>query len=125
MNFNKILDLKGINFLFLAAAMFLNLFWTLTVASMVAYLAAQNPEGGRDVVQVIVFVFTFLGPLLIAWMVGRLAGDNRGPTYGVYGSVGSVMVLFLTALPTGLIGVMLIIAAVAGGLNGGLLSLSR
>ena len=122
MDLNKVLDLKGINFLFLAAAMFLNLFWTFTAASIVAYLASTEQAAG-DMVQVMLVLITFLGPFLIGWMIGRMAGDSRGPTYGVYGSLGSVIILAVTALPTGIVGFILIVVALAGGLNGGLVSL--
>lgn len=122
MDFNKLLDLKGINFLFLAAAMFLNLFWSFGAASLVAYLAGAQ-QAPVDLIQAGIVLLTFLGPFLIGWMIGRMSNDGRGPTYGVYGSVGSVLILVFTALPSGILGMILIVVALAGGLNGGLMAL--
>ena len=122
MNLNKLLDLKGINFLFLAAALALNLFWTLITTSTVAYLLSQN-QVDAELVQVAMVLITFLGPLVIGWAVGRMAGDRRGPTYGVYGSLSTVMILAMAGLPTSVLGILLMLVAIAGGLNGGMLSL--
>ena len=67
----------------------------------------------------------FTGPFLIGWVCGWLAFDDRGPTYGVIGALGSVLIILITLLASGLIAVLLTIVALAGGFNGGLLSLYR
>ena len=125
MSLKRLLDLKGLNLWYLASAIALNLFWTLLVALFVSMLFIKQIKSGVSTVQMILMVVTFLGPFLIGWLVSSLAADGRGPTYGVYGSLSSVVVLVLVALPTGLLGVMLVVAAISGGLNGGLFSLRR
>jgi len=122
MDFKKLLNLKGINLLFLAAAVILNLFWTVGASSLVAYLAGAQQLPG-DLTQAGIVLLTFIGPFLIGWITGKMSGDSRGPTYGVYGSAGSVLVLVFTALPSGILGMILIVVALAGGLNGGLMAL--
>ena len=122
MNFSKLLDLKGISFLHLAMALALNLLWTLLATSTVAFLVSQNPVNA-ELVQVVMVLITFLGPFVIGWAVGRMAGDRRGPTYGVYGSLSTVVILAMAGLPSSLLGILLMLVAVAGGLNGGMMSL--
>ena len=125
MSLKRLLDLKGLNLWYLASAIALNLFWTLLVALFVSMLFIKQIKSGVSTVQMILMVVTFLGPFLIGWLVSSMAADGRGPTYGVYGSLGSIIVLVLVALPVGMLGIMLVFIAVAGGLNGGLFSLRR
>jgi hypothetical protein len=125
MSINRLLSLKGINGWYFFASVAINLFWTLGLSTLVYLLFLKQMQTGVAIVQLIVIVATFLGPFIIGWVVGNMAADGRGPTYGVWGTAGSVLVLALVALPTGVMGIMMIICAVAGGLNGGIMSLSR
>ena len=122
MSFRRLLNLKGIHPWYLASAIALNIFWTLAVGLLVSVMFLNKVEASSGTLQLVLLIATFLGPFLIGWIIGKMAGDGRGPTYGVYGSLGSIAILFFTALPSGLVGVMLVFAAVAGGLNGGLFS---
>lgn len=120
----RIMNLKGINFWYLASGIALNLFWTMVIAMLFSALFLKQAPGGEGgLMAVLLMLLIFLGPFIIGWIVGNMAADLHGPTYGVYGSLGSAIVLLIAALPTGFTGIMLIIAAIAGGLNGGLLSL--
>ena len=67
----------------------------------------------------------FLSSYGLTWVCGWLAFDDRGPTYGVIGALGSVLIILITLLASGLIAILLTIVALAGGFNGGLLSLYR
>ena len=67
----------------------------------------------------------FIGSSLIGWCCGWLAFDERGATYGVIGAVGSVLMILLTLLASGWIAILLAIAALAGGFNGGTISRYR
>jgi|WetSurMetagenome_2_1015567.scaffolds.fasta_scaffold679527_1 hypothetical protein len=125
MSFKRLFNIKGLNLWYLASAVALNLFWTLFMALIISMLFLKQFQGGTTTIQLILMVATFLGPFLIGWIVGALAADGRGPTYGVYGSLGSIVVLVIVALPTGLLGIMLIVAAFSGGLNGGLYSIRQ
>jgi hypothetical protein len=123
MNGNRLLTLKGINYWYLAAAIGINVLWSLSLALVVSILFLKQVQAGAAMVQILLIVAAFAGPFLVGWLTGRMAGDGRGPSYGVYGSLGSVMILLLLALPTGLLGIMMIMVSIAGGLNGGLFSL--
>jgi hypothetical protein len=125
MSFKRLLTIKGLNLWYLASAIGLNLFWTLLMALVLSTLFLKKEGGSTAAFQLIIMACSFLGPFVIAWVVGKLAADGRGPTYGVYGSFGSISILVIVALPTGVLGLMLIVAAFAGGLNGGLYSLQR
>jgi hypothetical protein len=125
MSWKWLLNLKGLNLWYLASAVVLNLFCTLMSALVISMLLVNRIDAKTTTFQVLLMATTFLGPFLIAWMIGSMAADGRGPTYGVYGSIGSIVILVMVALPTGLLGLMLIIAAFAGGLNGGLFSIRR
>lgn len=123
MAFQRWLRLKGINIWYLVMAVMLNGFWILLSTWFVSLLSLPAAEDGGGMSQAAMLLAAFMGPLTIAWVVSAVAADGRGPTYGIYGSLGSVAILALSALSAGGFGVMLIIAALAGGLNGGLLSM--
>ncbi len=116
-------DLKGINPWYLASAFALNLFWTLGAGLFLSSQFAEQAQSDPGTLQLIVLVVSFAGPLLIGFLIGRMAADGRGPTYGLFGSFGSVGVLLAAALPGGVVGLMMIVAAIAGGLNGGMASI--
>ena len=78
-----------------------------------------------EVVQAGLLISEFIGPFLIGWFCGWLAFDDRGATYGVMGALGSVFIILLTLLASGGIVIMLSIAALAGGFNGGAITRYR
>jgi hypothetical protein len=55
-----------------------------------------------------------IGPFIIGWFCGWLAFDDRGATYGVVGALGSALFILLTLLASGVIAILLSIAALAG-----------
>ena len=123
MNFKQLMRLKDLNMWFLASAIALNVFWTLLLTVFVSILFLRGVQGGDMIMQALLIAATFIGPFLIGWVIGSMAADGRGPTYGVYGSIGSMMILLLVAVPaTGLLGVMMLVVAFAGGFNGGMFS---
>lgn len=123
MSFQRLLNLKGLNYWYLASAIALNLFWTLLIALVISLLLLKQFSADSSIFQLGLMAVTFVGPFLVGWIVGAMAADGRGPTYGVYGSFGSILILVIVALPTGVLGLMLIIAAFSGGVNGGLFSI--
>ncbi len=125
MNARWLFNLKGINYWYLASAIVLNLFWTLGIGLVLTILVQEQALGDSGNFQLILLIVSFIGPFLIGLLIGRMAADGRGPTYGLYGSFGSVGVLLSVALPSGIVGLMLIVVAIAGGLNGGMASIRR
>lgn len=115
-------NLKGINLWYLASAIALNLFWTLGAGLVISAQFAEQSQSDPGNFQLILLIVSFIGPFLIGFLIGRMAADGRGPTYGLFGSFGSVGVLLAAALPSGVVGLMMIVAAIAGGLNGGMTS---
>lgn len=124
MTFKHLFGLKDINYWFLASAIALNVFWTLLLTVFFSLLFLKGLQGGEMLLQALMIAVSFLGPFMIGWIIGNMAADGRGPTYGVYGSFGSTAVLLIIAVPTaGLLGMMMIVVSVAGGFNGGMASI--
>lgn len=124
MNLNQLMRLKDINYWFLASAIALNVFWSLMLTVVFSLLFLRGVQGGETLIQVLMIAVSFLGSFLVGWIVGLLAADGRGPIYGIYGSFGSIAVLSVVAVPAaGLLGLMMIVVALAGGFNGGMLSI--
>ncbi|UCC61517.1 MAG: hypothetical protein JSV36_11975 [Anaerolineae bacterium] len=124
MNWKQIFDLRGTNLWLIGASVGWNVIWTF-VTLFVAYRALGGDESAVSVVQLALMLSEFAGPFLCGWLTGRLAADGRGPTYGVVGSLSSVVLILIVLLPSGILGFLVAVVALAGGLNGGLLSQSR
>jgi|WetSurMetagenome_2_1015567.scaffolds.fasta_scaffold125937_3 hypothetical protein len=121
MNLKNLLNTKGLSFWLLASAIGLNLIY-LVVLLLVLSLGPGGAEaaGSDDLMQVLVLLACLIGPFVIGWVISGMAGDGRGPTYGIYGSFGSAVPLFLLLLYTRSIVILLMVVVVlAGGLNGG------
>ncbi len=124
MNWKALFNLRGINFWWLASGVGLNLSW----AILLVFFVFRVLSAGIDTVesmQVVLMIAFFLGPLAIGWLIGRWADDGRGPTYGLIGSFGGLPLILYTILPSGLLGLLVALVALAGGLNGGMLSQRR
>ena len=124
MNRRPILDIRGANGWILALAIAANLLWTFLTLILVFYILGVS-GGTIESVQVGLFLSEFIGAFLIGWFCGWLAFDDRGATYGVVGALGSVFMILLTLLASGAIAVLLSIAALAGGFNGGAITRYR
>ncbi len=69
-------------------------------------------------------VFLILGEFLIGYMtalgVSLLAKHQRGPSYGLWGGVGSFILVIIQLSSYGLLGFLIAVSAVIGGYNGGM-----
>jgi len=101
-----------------------NLLWSFFTL-IIAFYALDVSGGIIEKVQVGLLISEFMGPVIIGWFCGWLAFDDRGATYGVVGALGSVFILLLTLLASGGIAILLSIAALAGGFNGGAITRYR
>jgi hypothetical protein len=117
-NRKPILDIRGANGWILALAIAANLLWSFFVLILAFYVLGVN-GGTIESLQVGLFLGEFIGAFLIGWFCGWLAFDDRGATYGVIGASGGVFMILLTLLASGGIAILLSIAALAGGFNGG------
>ena len=124
MSWKQIFDLRGTNLWLIGASLGWNAIWTF-VTLFVAYRALGGSESAVSIVQLGLMLSEFVGPFLSGWLTGRLAADGRGPTYGVVGSLSSVVLILIVLLPSGILGLLVAVVALAGGLNGGLLSQGR
>lgn len=123
MDFKDLFNLKGINYWHLANAAGLNLLWTGAILVFTLYFLEKAPDTAA-ILQSGLILGIFIGTLGIGWLVGKMAADQRGPTYGVIGSLASTALIIFLILPSGgILGLLLIFVALAGGLNGGLLSI--
>ena len=118
MNGKSIFDVRGANGWIIALAIAANLLWSFFTL-IVAFYILDVSGGSIETVQVGLLISEFIGPFLIGWFCGWLAFDDRGATYGVVGALGSVFMILLTLLASGVLAIMLSIASLAGGFNGG------
>ncbi len=125
MNFKALFNPQGANPWYLVSSFLLNFLWT-GASLVIAYYFLEKSAQDGGWLQLTVMVSVFVGSLISGLLIGRLAQDNRGPTYGLLGSLGSAGIsLFFFATIGGIFGIMLAVIALAGGLNGGLLSLRK
>jgi len=124
MHRKSLLDVRGANGWILALGVAANLVWSFFTLLIAFYLLDVSGKA-LDAVQVGLLLSEFLGPLAIGWFCGWLAFDDRGATYGMIGALGSVFIILLYLLTSGGIAILLSVAALAGGFNGGALTRYR
>lgn len=125
MNWHAIFAPQGLNYWLISSA----LGWNLMVDYGLVILAFQIlklEDRGVALFQIAVLIGSFLAAALAGWAAGRIAGDGRGPAYGVYGSLGGAFLLLYMLVPSGgVLGLIVALSVVFGGFNGGLLSSRR
>jgi len=115
------MNTKGLGMWLLASAIGLNFIYQIVLLFVTGGLGASSAMAGADILQVFVLLASLVGPFVIAWIITGMAGDGRGPTYGVYGAFGEAVPLVFAFLYTRSIFIILMIVIVlAGGLNGGI-----
>ncbi len=125
MIFRNIFNLRGINLWHLANSVGWNILWTGGSLLIIFYLLGKSPDTYL-ILQLVLMLSVFIGSLIAGFLFGKLAADGRGPTYGVFGSLGSIILSLFIVFPSGgILGIMLAVIAVAGGINGGLLSMRK
>ena len=124
MNWRTLFDIRSTNPWILSLGVVANLLWSFFTL-LIAFYNLDVRGGVIDFVQVILLLSEFVGPFIIGWFCGWLAFDDHGATYGVVGALGSVLMILLTLLASGGIAILLSIAALAGGFNGGAITRYR
>ena len=124
MNRKSIFDIRGANGWIIALGVAANLLWSFFTFVLAFYILDVRGESIESV-QVGLLLSEFIGPSIIGWFCGWLAFDDRGATYGMLGALGSVFMILLTLLASGGIAILLSIAALTGGFNGGALTRYR
>ena len=124
MNRKSLFDIRSANGWIIALGVAANLLWSFFTFVVAFYVLDVSGEP-IETVQVGLLLSEFIGPFIIGWFCGWLAFDDRGATYGAMGALGSVFMILLTLLASGGIAILLSIAALAGGFNGGALTRYR
>lgn len=124
MNLKSLFDIRATNYWILALSVLANLTWSF-FSLLTAYYIAGTGIATPELTQVGLMLAEFIGPFAIGWFCGWLAFDDRGPTYGLVGALGSVVIILFTLLLTGAIAILLSFAALAGGFNGGIITRYR
>jgi hypothetical protein len=124
MNWKEIFSLRDLSYLMV----FLVTLWTCAcdyVLLSISYqLAVWDDPDVIAVALIGLMSSVFLVALIGGFLAGRIAKDGRGPAYGVYGSLLSVIMILYTILPN-LTAIPIALAAILGGLNGGMFSMRR
>jgi hypothetical protein len=122
MDIKRLMNTKGLSMWLLASAIGLNLIFQIVLLFVINLgVIATSATAGGDVLQVLVLLASLIGPFVIAWIITGMAGDGRGPTYGVYGSFGAgVPLVFAFMYTRAILLVLMIVVVLAGGLNGGI-----
>jgi hypothetical protein len=121
---HKLFPLKGLNFVLLGVAIGLKFFWALLLV-IAGYLVIIEYQSIVDLLQMGMLMVSFLGPLWIGWILVRMAEDLHGPSYGLFGSLGGLVVIALVLIPTGIYGALIALTAFWGGLNGGIFTMRK
>jgi hypothetical protein len=111
------IDLNNLNVWVAVGALGTGAIAMVAVAVGIPPLLGQN-EDMVGASQVLLLLLTFFATFLTALLTGRVAREN-GVTYGLIGSAGAAAVT-LVAMPFGVVTVLLVLTAIAGGLNGGM-----
>jgi hypothetical protein len=118
MNWKSLFDIRSTNAWILVLSIAANLVWSFFALIFIfGILNAGKMEPGLG--QAMLLLVEFIGPAFIGWFCGWLAFDDRGATYGLVGALGSVFMILLYLLASGGIAILLSVAALAGGFNGG------
>jgi hypothetical protein len=123
-NRKSLFDVRSANGWIIAMAVAANLLWSF-FALIIAFSILNAGKANPGLVQAGLLIGEFIGSFIIGWFCGWLAFDDRGATYGMTGALGSVFMILFTLLASGGIAILLSVAALAGGFNGGALTRYR
>jgi hypothetical protein len=117
MNLRDLIDLRNLNIWLAVSALGCGV-----IAMVVVAIGVPALVGGREVIvgigQFLLLLLTFGAMFLVAMLTGRIARENA-VTYGLICSAGAVIVI-IAAMPFGIVTLLLVLIAIAGGLNGGM-----
>ena len=124
MNLKRLVSFDDLNWWLVLSGMGSNLILTAIVALAANAVAArQGADSGATLSGIIMMLGTFLATFLTGFITGRMAQVNQ-TSYGIISCLGVVIIILLTAPPSVFTLIMLFMA-LAGGLNGGMLSVPR
>ena len=116
----KLFDPRGLKLWIVGVALLLNFVLTWLFFRAVDYVMIQ--EGGAfDGLDTALMLGVFIITILIGFGAALLARDRRGPTYGLYGSIVSFIIITIIMYQSGILAVLVAVMALLGGYNGGML----
>ena len=124
MNLKRLVSFDNLNWWLVVSGMGSNLILTAIVALAANAVASrQGTDSGATLSGIIMMLGTFLATFLTGFITGRMAQVNQ-TSYGIISCVGVVIIILLTA-PLSIFTFIMLCMALAGGLNGGMLSVPR
>ena len=121
MNLRRLVNFDNLNWWLVVSGIGCNIILTSGVALLTNALSVQNETSTQGAVGTLIMMLgTFLSTLFTGFICGRMAQENS-TSYGVICCIGVVVILVIT-IPPSIFTVMMLFIALAGGLNGGMLS---
>ncbi|NLE45092.1 MAG: hypothetical protein GX620_10255 [Chloroflexi bacterium] len=125
MNPKKMIDMNNLNWWLVLAGIGLNLILATAIALLSNTLALRGDDQATAVISQTTFMLgTFLATFFTGFITGRMSNDDNGVTYGLVCSV-SVLVVVVIAGGLSVYTLMMVLIALAGGFNGGMMSMRR
>ena len=116
----KLLDPRGLKPWIMVVGLVLNLVLTGLFFKAVNYVVIQQ-GGAFEGLDTALMLGIFTITILIGFGTAMLANDQRGPTYGIYGSLVSFVVITVIMYQSGSLTLLVALMALLGGYNGGML----
>jgi hypothetical protein len=124
MNLKRLVSFQNLNWWLVVAGIGCNIILTAMVALLANALGASDgSEPGGVTGTAVMMIGTFLSTLFTGFITGRMAQENE-TSYGVICCIG-VAGIIVISIPPSIFTLMMLFIALAGGLNGGMLSLRR
>jgi len=124
MNLKRLVSFQNLNWWLVVAGIGCNIILTAGVALLANTMSMQGgTETGGTVGTLIMMLGTFLATLFTGFICGRMAQENE-TSYGVICCIGVAVIIVIT-VPPSIYTLMMLSIALAGGLNGGMLSVRR
>jgi hypothetical protein len=122
MNLKRLINTSDLNWWLVLGGIGCDLILMVIVTWVGASLLRQG-EAMVTASQVVLLLGSFLATFFTALLTGWI-GQGNSTTYGLISSAGAVLIV-LIAVPFGILTLLLVVTAVAGALNGGLISERR
>jgi len=116
----KLFDLRGLNTWLFLLSVGINLLLTFFLFMGLTNWMSQR-GGWMESADVLLILGEFLIGYLAGFGITLLAKDDRGPSYGVLGAIGSFVLVILFMYEAGILALIVAVSALLGGYNGGML----
>jgi len=124
MNLKRLVSFQNLNWWLVVSGIGCNIILTAGVALLANALSVQGEAVTQGALGILVMMLgTFLATMFTGFICGRMAQENE-TSYGVICCIGVAVIIVIT-IPPSIYTVMMLFIALAGGLNGGMLSVRR